>query len=142
MRALPACLAAAILVRIAVPLHAEDDAVAAARKVIAAQIDAFLKNDADTAYSFAAPGIKAKFPDKAVFFDMVRKSYAPAYHPGNYAFGRSRSVDGGALVVYELLITGQDGKNWRALYKMSRQPDGSYKIDGVAIVPDMISKDI
>lgn len=142
MRALPACLIAFVLSPIAAAVYAEDDAIAVSRKVIAAQIDAFLKNDADTAYSFAAPGIKAKFPDKTVFFDMVKKSYAPVYHPGNYAFGRSKSVDGGALVIHELLITGQDGKNWRALYKMSRQPDGSYKIEGVAIVPDTISKDI
>lgn len=142
MRAMPACLIAFTLSLAAVPLHAEDLAITASRKVIEAQIDAFLKNDADTAYSFAAPGIKTKFPDKTVFFDMVKKSYAPVYHPGNYAFGRSKSVDDGATVIHELLITGTDGRNWRALYKLSRQPDGSYKIDGVAIVADTVSKDI
>jgi hypothetical protein len=142
MRAIPACLIASVLIPIAAPLYAEDVAVTASRKVIEAQIDAFLKNDADAAYSFAAPGIKAKFPDKTILFDMVRKSYAPVYHPGNYAFRRSESVGDGAIVIHEILITGTDGRNWRALYKTSRQPDGSYKIDGVVIVPDTISKAI
>jgi ketosteroid isomerase-like protein len=142
MRAVPATLIAMlILVGVAMPLRAEDP-VSASRHVIDDQIKAFLSDDAQTAYSFAAPGIKAKFPDKAAFFAMVKKSYQPVYHPGNYAFRRSQSVGDGAIVIHELVISGQDGKNWRAVYKTSRQPDGSYKIDGVVIEPDTVSKAI
>jgi hypothetical protein len=142
MRAVPALLIASIVsLSTASALRAEDP-VAASRHVIEDQIKAFLKDDAGAAYAFAAPGIKARYPDKDVFFAMVKKSYEPVYHPGNYAFGRSRSVNDGAMILHELLITGHDGKNWRALYKLERQPDGSYKIGGVAIVPDVVSKDI
>ena len=77
--------------------HAEDP-VQTTQSMIEEQIRAFLKDDADTAYSFAAPGIKAMYPDKNVFFAMVKKSYEPVYHPGNYAFGRNRSIDDGAMV--------------------------------------------
>jgi hypothetical protein len=35
---------------------------------------------------------------------MVKKSYGPVYHPGNYAFGRIRSLGDGAVVINELLI--------------------------------------
>eukprot|EP01035_Chromulina_nebulosa_P059836 gene59836-81859_t len=108
-----------------------EDAVSLSRQVIESQIKAFLSDDADAAYSFAAPGIKAKFPDKDIFFAMVKKSYDPVYHPGNYAFGRGQAVGDGAIVIQELVISGKDGKNWRALYRLSRQPDKSYKIDGV-----------
>jgi len=142
MRAVPAILTASVVLLVAsTPLRA-DDAIEASRHVIEQQIKAFLADDADAAYSFAAPAIKAKFPDKAAFFAMVKKSYQPVYHPDNYAFGRSKSVDNGATILHELMISGKDGKNWRAVYKLTRQPDGSYKIEGVAIVPDTLSKAI
>jgi hypothetical protein len=142
MRAVPALLIASLISPGAMTaLHAEDP-IDRSRHVIEDQIRAFLNNDADAAYAFAAPGIKARYPDKDAFFAMVKKSYEPVYHPDNYAFGRSKSVDNGATILHELLITGRGGKNWRAVYKMERQPDGSYRIGGVVIAPDMISKGI
>ena len=142
MRALSAVLflSAALLTA---PLQARaEDPVATTQQIIEKQINAFLKDDPDTAYSFAAPAIKALFPDKNVFFAMVKKSYEPVYHPGNYAFGRSKSIDDGAMIYNEVLISGQDGKDWTAIYQMARQPDGSYKINGVQIVPNTDSKGI
>ena len=126
---------------LALPARAED-ALQATQALIQQQIQAFLHDDANTAYSFAAPGIKAMFPDKDAFFAMVKKSYAPVYHPGNYAFGRNRSVDDGATIYQEVLITGSDGKDWSAIYQVTRQPDGSYKINGVQIVPNTASQGI
>lgn len=122
-------------------VHAEDP-VQTTQTMIEEQIRAFLKDDADTAYSFAAPGIKAMYPDKDVFFAMVKKSYEPVYHPGNYAFGRSRSIDDDALIYQEVLISSRDGKDWTEIYQVARQPDGSYKINGVQIVPNADSKGI
>jgi hypothetical protein len=142
MRAVPAITVAFTACLLAsTPARAEDP-VAVSRHVIEQQIDAFLKDDAETAYSFAAPGIKARYPDKDAFFAMVKRSYQPVYHPGNYAFGRNKSIADGAMILHEVTITGQDGKNWKAIYKMARQPDGSYKIEGVLIVPDTVSKAI
>ena len=138
MRAL---LVALLLLFTAPPSMAEDN-IETTKGIIERQIDAFLKDDAETAYSFAAPGIKAMYPDKNVFFAMVKKSYEPVYHPGNYAFGRSRSIDDGALIYHEVLISGRDGKDWTAIYQIMRQPDGSYRINGVQIVPDADSKGI
>jgi hypothetical protein len=123
------------------PARAEDP-LQTTQALIQQQIQAFLHDDANTAYSFAAPGIKAMFPDKDAFFAMVKKSYAPVYHPGNYAFGRNRSVDDGATIYQEVLITGSDGKDWSAIYQVTRQPDGSYKINGVQIVPNTASQGI
>jgi hypothetical protein len=138
MRAL---LVALLLVLTALPAMAEDN-IETTKGIIERQIDAFLKDDAETAYSFAAPGIKARYPDKDAFFAMVKKSYQPVYHPGNYAFGRNKTIDDGATILHELIITGKDGKDWRAFYKMVRQPDGTYKIGGVIVVPETESKGI
>lgn len=133
----------ACLMTLAMMLPASaEDARSAAQQVIAKQIQAFLHDDADAAYSFAAPGITAKFPDKSTFFAMVKKSYQPVYRPGNYAFGRSKSENDDALLYQEVLITGNDGQDWSAIYQIARQPDGSYKINGVQIVPNTTSKGI
>lgn len=100
--------------------------------IIQSQITAFLNDDAKTAYSFASPTIRGKFPTEGAFFDMVKKGYAPVYRPGNFAFGRAKVADG--MVVQEVLISGPDGKDWTALYQVVKQPDGSYKINGVHMV--------
>ena len=141
MRNVPVMLA--LLFSLALPpIVMADDAVESSRQVIERQIEAFLKEDAGAAYAFAAPGIKARYPDKDVFFAMVKKSYQPVFKPGNYAFGRSLSLEGGATVIHEVLIEGRDGKDWKALYKLQRQPDGSYRIGGVMMVPEVASKGI
>jgi hypothetical protein len=141
MRALPAVIMLAGYLALSPAAHA-DDPLQTAQTLIQEQIQAFLHNDAAAAYSFAAPGIKALFPDQDAFFAMVKKSYQPVYHPGNYAFGRNKSVDDGAMIYQEVLITGTDGKDWSAIYQVMRQPDGSYKINGVQILPNTTSQGI
>lgn len=123
------------------PAFAED-ALGTTRQIIERQIEAFLKDDAAAAYAFAAPAIQARYPDKDSFFAMVKKSYQPVYKPGNYAFGRSKAVGDGGMILHELLIEGRDGKDWKAVYQLLRQPDGSYRIGGVIIVPETESKGI
>ncbi|OCP00797.1 MULTISPECIES: DUF4864 domain-containing protein [unclassified Ensifer] len=109
-----------------------DEPVDTARSIIQEQIAAFLHDDAETAYSFASPAIRGKFPDKTAFFDMVKRGYQPVYRPGNFAFGRSKVV--GDQVLQEVLISAPDGKDWTAIYELLKQPDGSYKINGVMML--------
>ena len=40
----------------------------------------------------------------------------------------------GDTVVQEVLISGSDGEDWTALYQVVKQPDGSYKINGVHMI--------
>ncbi|SIQ08542.1 protein of unknown function [Rhizobium sp. RU20A] len=102
------------------------------QKIIAAQVQAFLDDDADTAYGFASPAIRTLYPDKDRFFAMVKRGYGPVYRPDNFSFGRSK-VDGDSII-QEVLIKGPDGKDWTALYQLLRQPDGSLKINGVQML--------
>ncbi|MBW3098251.1 DUF4864 domain-containing protein [Pseudohoeflea coraliihabitans] len=109
-------------------------AVELAREVIDGQIQAFLEDDIATAYSFAAPDIKAIYPTEEQFGAMVRKGYGPVFRPGNYAFGRAQEAGDGSII-QEVLISAPDGKDWTALYVMQPQPDGSLKIRGVHMLP-------
>src|SRR6218665_2964797 len=130
-------LPAVVLLCVSLPLFSlsparAEEPVDTAQGIIQSQITAFLNDDAKMAYSFASPTIRGKFPNEAAFFDMVKKGYAPVYRPGNFAFGRSKVE--GDMVVQEVLISGTDGKDWTALYQLLKQPDGSYKINGVHMV--------
>ncbi|MDQ0320389.1 hypothetical protein QO002_002527 [Pararhizobium capsulatum DSM 1112] len=124
------CLFALVLV-LPQPLAAAEP-IDTVQSVIERQIGAFLDDDKAEAYSYASPQIRSKFPNEDVFFDMVRRGYAPVYRPGNFAFGRSK-IKGGTIV-QEVLISAPDGKDWTALYYLEKQPDGSYKINGVQML--------
>ena len=131
IRTLRACACIAVLLATPLPAFTAEP-VDTAQSIIQNQIEAFLNDDAETAYSFASPQIRQKFPDKSIFFDMVKRGYTPVYRPGNFAFGRSK-IDGDT-VVQEVLISAPDGKDWTALYFLVKQPDGSYRINGVQML--------
>ena len=65
---------------------------------------------------------------------MVKRGYQPVYRPGNYAFGRSKSAADGGGIIQEVIIQAPDGEDWTALYSLERQPDGSWKINGVQMI--------
>src|SRR6266404_945114 len=71
-------LLAILLLTLAAPARAADD-VAAAQGVIRSQVEAFSRDDAAAAYSYAAPAIQEIFPQADIFMSMVRNSYAPVY---------------------------------------------------------------
>ncbi len=122
----------AVLCLALTPARADD--AATARLVIESQINAFLSDDMAAAYSFAAPSIKRIYPDESRFFDMVKRGYQPVYRPGNFAFGRSKAAADGSGIVQEVIIQAPDGEDWTALYSLERQPDGSFKINGVQMI--------
>ncbi len=110
----------------------------AIQSVIAAQLEAFKRDDAANAYSYAAPIIQQIFPTEEAFIDMVRKGYPQVYRPKAYGFGVLE--DTGRGLSQSVSITDQDGVNWTALYTLEKGPDGTWKITGVRIVKaDIIS---
>lgn len=108
---------------------ADEGAISDAKKVIESQIEAFLADDSERAYSFAAPSIRQIFPDPDVFIGMVRRGYTPVYRPGAYDFGESK-FDGNTIQ-QRVFITDQNGKLFEAEYLLAKQADGSWKIAGV-----------
>ena len=131
MRAI--ALIAVILLGLAAPARAGDDAdVAAAQSVIRSQAEAFSRDDAAAAYSYAAPAIHDMFPQADTFMAMVQRSYAPVYRHKSFEFGEARASDG--QIAQRVHIVDADGVPWEALYTLELEPDGSVKISGCVLL--------
>ena len=116
---------------VAAPASAADD-VAAAQGVIRSQEEAFSRDDAAAAYSYAAPAIKKLFPQADIFLFMVQNSYAPVYRHKSFEFGEARTE--GSWIAQRVHIVDANGEAWEALYTLVAQPDGSLKITGCSLL--------
>ena len=126
MRAIVLLLTA--FLALALPALAADDA---AQSVIRSQEQAFGRDDAATAYSYAAPAIQNMFPQADIFLNMVQRSYAPVYRHKSFEFGEARAMDGKIAQVVH--IVDADGVPWEALYTLELEPDGNFKISGCVL---------
>ena len=129
MRAI--ALLAVVLLGLAAPACAGDD-VAAAQSVIRSQAEAFGRDDAATAYSYAAPAIHDMYPQAGIFMEMVQRSFAPVYRHRSFEFGEAR-VDG-SRIAQRVHIVDANGEAWEALYTLEAQPDGTFKITGCSLL--------
>lgn len=102
-------------------------------RVIAAQIEAFARDDGPAAFAFASPGIQESFGTPERFMAMVRAGFAPVYRPRAYSFEEPVFVDGAHA--QPVRVIGPDGRAVIALYRMEHQPDGSWRIAGVTLHP-------
>jgi len=114
-------------------LHAEvpSSDASAIRAVIEAQLDAFQANDAARAFSYATPGIQARFGTAANFLAMVQSEYPVVHHPASVAFVSVQEIDGQVSQVVQM--TDSAGAVWMAVYTLERQEDHSWRISGCAI---------
>ena len=100
----------------------------AVRTVIQAQLNAFRRDDAALAFSYAAPGIRATFGSAENFMEMVRAQYPVVYRPASVEFESLLLSEG--EVVQAVRFTDARGQAWQALYPMQRQADGTWRIGG------------
>jgi hypothetical protein len=119
-----------LLIIFAAPARADD--VAAAQSVISAQEQAFGRDDADAAYSYAAPAIRQRFQAADIFMGMVRNAYTPVYRHKSFEFGESEV--NGDRIAQRVHIIDANGEMWEALYTLEREPDGSLKITGCTLL--------
>jgi Domain of unknown function (DUF4864) len=112
------------------PAAAEED-VAAGQVVIRSQEEAFGRDDAAAAYTFAAPGIKSLFQTPDVFMYMVRNGYAPVYRHRSFEFGEAKIYEG--KIYQQVHIIDASGEAWEALYTLEPQADGTFKISACVL---------
>jgi len=105
---------------------------ASIRGVITRQIQAFQRDDGDSAFAFASPHIQDQFGSPDRFLEMVCRAY-PAVH-------RPRSVDftellvGDGTIIQQVELVGPNGEPELALYSMQRDSTGAWRINGCTLV--------
>ena len=98
--------------------------------IIARQIEAFKRDDAATAFSFASPAIQKRFGTAEIFIAMVAQGYPQVYRPRSYRFV-DRTVDG-ASALQRVMVVGPAGATVMALYELVLV-DGRWRINGCRI---------
>ncbi len=100
----------------------------AIRAVISDQLDAFARDDAQRAFSYATAGIRAQFGTAEAFMTMVRTGYPAVYRHRSIQFEKPANIEG--EIIQPVRLTDAEGRAWLALYPMQRDADGSWRING------------
>lgn len=103
----------------------------AAQSVISGQINAFKSRDHERAFSYAAPSLQGMFKTTDRFIGMVKGGYSAIYGARGWSYGRNRLVSD--KLYQEVILTGPHGSDWLALYTLTKQADGTWKISGVQL---------
>ena len=102
------------------------------QSIIESQIQAFLDENAELAYSYAAPLIKMKFNSPQEFMYMVRNYYEPVYNPKQFQFLAAKYFEG--AIFHQLQVISQNNESFLATYSLI-QDEGKWKISGCAVYP-------
>ncbi len=127
--------AAFLALQILMPVRAEALSVKvekAVQAVVQSQLAAFAKDDADKAFSYAAPELRKSIGNSAAFMAMVKNSYAVVYRPASVAFLKPEGS--GDDVVQKVQMLDASGASWLAVYSLQRQKDKTWRISGCAVV--------
>ncbi len=101
--------------------------------VIKGQMDAFRRDDGETAFSLASPDVQDQYGTPQAYLTAYAATYKAVYRPKavtflNLAFSHGR-------LVQRVLIEGYDRRVVVALFPMIQLKDGSWRIDGCVLVP-------
>ena len=104
----------------------------AVQRVVQAQLDAFAADNAELAFSLAAPSIREMFGDAGNFLQMVRTGYPVVYRPASVSF--LQPEPDAKEVVQPVRLTDGQGHAWLAVYRVQRQKDKSWRIAGCVVL--------
>ena len=108
------------------------------RAIVQAQMNALAADDADAAFSFAAPNIRKMMGNAQNFLAMVRSGYAVVHRPASVMFLKAHRLEGqtneGGEVVQAVQMTDTKGDAWLAIYRLQRQDDQTWRISGCVLV--------
>jgi hypothetical protein len=108
--------------------------VHAVRATVEAQLQALAADDAALAFSYAVPAIQSQFQDPATFAAMVRQSYPMLIRPKSISFYQPELRQG--IVMQAVRFREGDGRYWRAVSQLQRQPDKRWRIGGCVVAAD------
>jgi hypothetical protein len=107
----------------------------AIRKVITQQLAALRAGEAERAFGYASPGIRAQFGDAQTFVAMVRGAYAALLEARYTEFLEGAVADG--LVIQPLRLIAGDNTVQVALYTLEKL-SGGWCISGCRLAPSTV----
>ena len=130
MRLLAACL---FSLSLALPVAAQEQPI---QQTIQSQLDAFVKDDFATAFTFASPMIKGMFGTAENFGMMVSQGYPMVHRPAAVKMLELRTVAGNLW--QRVMITDVEGRTHLLDYMMVETPEG-WQINAVQLLraPDL-----
>jgi Domain of unknown function (DUF4864) len=102
------------------------------REVVQGQLDALAKDDADKAFSYAAPNVRQAVGTASGFLAMVRDGYPVVYRPASVAFLKPEGQSD--QVIQRVHMLDADGESWLAIYSLQRQANKAWRITGCVVV--------
>lgn len=102
------------------------------RKVVQAQLDALAIDDAAAAFGYATPAIREQVGTPERFIAMVRAGYPMVYRPSSVSFLEPVLIEGDLAQGVRMADT--DGVVWLVVYRLQRQPDKAWRINGCDVL--------
>lgn len=102
------------------------------RQVVRAQLDALAVDDAQAAFSYASPGIRAQLGSPERFMAMVKQGYPMVYRPSSVSFLEPTLIEG--ELAQGVRMADPEGVVWLVVYRLQRQPDKAWRIHGCEVV--------
>ncbi len=127
--------AALALLTLVAPAHAAPFTAAdekSVRAVVQGQLAAFARDDANKAFSYAAPNVREAVGTAANFMAMVRNDYPVVYRPASVAFLKPEGKNEQAIQRVQMLDA--SGDSWLAIYSLQRQKNKTWRITGCVVV--------
>ncbi|BDT71573.1 hypothetical protein os4_11000 [Comamonadaceae bacterium OS-4] len=100
--------------------------------VIQQQLDAFAADDAEQAFKYAAPSIKAMSGNAQNFMSLVKTRYGVVYRHANAAF--LKPVIRGSAALVKVRLTDENGVVWMAAYTLELQKSKQWLISGCQLL--------
>ena len=114
---------------LALPVQAQEEPI---QQTIQSQLDAFVKDDFATAFTFASPMIKGIFGTPENFGAMVTQGYPMVHRPSAVTMLELRTVAGNLW--QRVMITDEAGRTHLLDYQMIEAPEG-WQINAVQLLP-------
>ncbi len=101
--------------------------------VIKEQLAAFQRDDGNAAFAYASPDVQDQFGTPEAYLAKFAVSYKAVYRPKHVTF-LNLAISRGRLV-QRVLVVGPDGGAVVALFPMVQMVDGTWRVDGLVLVP-------
>ncbi|MCW3062415.1 MAG: hypothetical protein JWQ02_4236 [Capsulimonas sp.] len=111
--------------RMALPTERKD-----AIACIGGQLDAFKKDDYNKAMAFQSAMLRSQFRSPNMFRTIIRQNYPEFSNSKTVEYKSAFASKNGQMMAMELSLTGVNGKEVHALYRLIREKNG-YRVMGV-----------